>query len=561
MLEKVRCNLCGADHYATLYRFSRPGGDKKKSDYLISESVLHPPERIVRCRRCGLIYVNPRPNGRELLRSYARMVDEEYTREEIGRRSSARIILDRLKRLRKRGRLLDIGCASGFLLDEARKSGWETDGVEISRWAAAYAREKFGLRVFVGKLRKANFPDHFFDAVIMKDTIEHLTNPRDTLIEIRRILKPDGVLCINTPDVGSFWSKILKAKWWGINQSHLFYFSRRSLYRLLEATGFSVLATRSHARVFTLDYWAYRIRPYNRFLYGMFKFLAGIGRLQDRPIRISTADQIEIYARRSRKLKYIPELEREVVREEKGKKEKIIVVLPAHDAARTLGITVRDIPRDVADEIILVDDASTDNTVEIARKLNLKVFVQPRRSGYGANQKTCYRRALEAGADIVVMVHPDYQYDPRVIPEMVAPIREGRADAVLGSRMMKGGALEGGMPRWKHDANILLTAIANVGLGTYLTEYHSGFRAYSRRLLETVRFEDNSDGVIFDTEIIVQAWVHFFKIEEVPIRTRYFDETSVIKFWASVGYGLNMLKTLLKYLLHTHRIWKFRQFE
>ncbi|MCM8771264.1 MAG: glycosyltransferase family 2 protein [Candidatus Omnitrophica bacterium] len=240
---------------------------------------------------------------------------------------------------------------------------------------------------------------------------------------------------------------------------------------------------------------------------------------------------------------------------------KTIVVLPAYNAAKTLELTLKDIPKDIVDDIILVDDASTDNTVEVAKKLGLKVFVHSKNKGYGANQKTCYQKALENGAEIVVMVHPDYQYDPTIIPELIKPIERGEADAVFGSRMMKGGALEGGMPLWKHNANILLTALENVVFSTYLTEYHSGFRAYSAKYLNSVNFMLNSDGFVFDTEIIVQGLLHYLKIEEIPIRTRYFDEASSIKFIPSVVYGLGILKTIIKYILHKKGIVHFKQFE
>jgi len=240
---------------------------------------------------------------------------------------------------------------------------------------------------------------------------------------------------------------------------------------------------------------------------------------------------------------------------------KTIVVLPAYNAAKTLGITVHDIPKSFVDEIILVDDASSDNTVETAKALGLKVFVHERNLGYGANQKTCYKEALEMEADIVVMVHPDYQYDPTVIPELVSPLLSGRADAVFGSRMMKGGALEGGMPLWKYMANILLTAFENAVLRIHLTEYHSGFRAYSAGYLKRVNFMENSDNFVFDTEIIVQGVMQHFKIEEVPIHTRYFPEASTIKFLPSVIYGLGILYTLLKYLLHKMGVITFKQFK
>lgn len=242
--------------------------------------------------------------------------------------------------------------------------------------------------------------------------------------------------------------------------------------------------------------------------------------------------------------------------------KRVVIILPAYKAAKTLKKTLDDIPPGIADEIILVDDASPDKTVEVAKQLGIKyIFVHPRNLGYGGNQKTCYTEALKLGADIIVMVHPDYQYDPKVIPHLIEPIQKEKADAVFGSRMMKGGALEGGMPRWKYNANILLTALENVVIGVYLSEYHSGFRAYSAKYLRAINFLANSNGFIFDTEIIVQGRLKNMKIEEIPIRTRYFPEASTIRFWPSVIYGLGILKTLLKHWLHVHNLIKFKQFK
>ncbi|OGW91349.1 MAG: glycosyl transferase family 2 [Omnitrophica bacterium RIFCSPHIGHO2_02_FULL_63_14] len=244
-----------------------------------------------------------------------------------------------------------------------------------------------------------------------------------------------------------------------------------------------------------------------------------------------------------------------------GPRPRVVAVLPAYNAQSTLERTVTDIDRSVVDEIILVDDSSRDRTVQIAKKLGLKVFEHASNRGYGANQKTCYDKALEAGAEIVIMVHPDYQYDPRIIPQLIGPIARGEADAVFGSRMMKGGALEGGMPLWKHNANILLTAFENMVLGTYLTEYHSGFRAYSARLLRRVNYHANSDGFVFDTEIIVQALANHFKIDEVPIRTRYFEEASSIRLGPSIVYGLGILRVMAGYALHRRGIQRNKKYE
>jgi glycosyltransferase involved in cell wall biosynthesis len=242
-------------------------------------------------------------------------------------------------------------------------------------------------------------------------------------------------------------------------------------------------------------------------------------------------------------------------------RRRVAVVMPAYNAGKTLARTYADIPRDAVDDVILVDDASSDNTVEEARRLGLHVVRHERNRGYGANQKTCYRTALERGADIVVMVHPDHQYDPTVIPHLVDPLLERRCDAVFGSRMLGGRPIQGGMPKWKYLGNILLTAIENATFLIYLTEYHSGFRAYSRRYLEAVNLEENSDGFVFDTEIIAQGMARGLTIREIPIETRYFNEASQIAFGPSVRYGLAILKTMLLYKLHAWGLYSSRIFK
>jgi glycosyltransferase involved in cell wall biosynthesis len=235
---------------------------------------------------------------------------------------------------------------------------------------------------------------------------------------------------------------------------------------------------------------------------------------------------------------------------------RIGVVLPAYNAARTLERTLADIPRDWADDIILVDDASSDGTADLARRLGLHVIVHSKNRGYGGNQKTCYAAALERGADVVVMVHPDHQYDPRVLPQLVEPILRDECDAVFGSRMLGGVPLEGGMPRWKYFANVFLTACANVVFLRFFTEIHSGLRAYSRRYLESVRLSANSDDFIFDTEIIAQGVARGMRFREIPIETRYFDEASQISFRRSVTYGFSILLVLAKFQTNRWGIWR-----
>jgi glycosyltransferase involved in cell wall biosynthesis len=241
--------------------------------------------------------------------------------------------------------------------------------------------------------------------------------------------------------------------------------------------------------------------------------------------------------------------------------KKVVAVLPAYNAERTLQATYDDIPKDWVDEILLVDDRSRDRTVELARQLPMRVVVHQKNRGYGGNQKTCYRTAMdEMDADIMVMVHPDHQYDPKIIPELVAPLLRGDCDAVFGSRMLGGRPIEGGMPKWKYWANLFLTMVENATFYIFLSEYHSGFRAYSRRYLESVAFEANSDDFVFDTEIIAQGVAKGMRIREVPIATRYFDEASQVGFMRGSRYGLEILKTMFFYKLHKKRIYTHRIF-
>jgi glycosyltransferase involved in cell wall biosynthesis len=237
-----------------------------------------------------------------------------------------------------------------------------------------------------------------------------------------------------------------------------------------------------------------------------------------------------------------------------AKTTKVIVTMPAYNAAKTLLKTFEDIPKGMVSEVILVDDCSSDDTVAVGSTLDIKIVRHPHNVGYGGNQKTCYLEALRDGADIVIMLHPDYQYDPRKIPEMIAPILAGNADIVLGSRFLGGGALKGGMPMYKYISNRFLTTSQNLVLGTNLSEFHTGYRAYSRKFLEKVPFLRNSIAFVFDAEILCQAVYFGFRIAEIPVETRYFPEASSINFWNSVKYGFGVLSSLGKYFLAKHNI-------
>lgn len=231
------------------------------------------------------------------------------------------------------------------------------------------------------------------------------------------------------------------------------------------------------------------------------------------------------------------------------REKKVIVIMPAYNAAKTLERTYNEIPKKYVDEMILVDDASSDHTVKIAKHLGIETIIHPKNRGYGGNQKTCYTHALKNGADIVVMVHPDYQYDPRVIPQMIQPIKDGEADIVFGSRMVKKkDALKGGMPYYKFISNIFLTTLENIVFMRNLSEYHTGLRAYSRKFLESVDFRSLSEDFVFDTQMIARAVEYGYVIGEVPIVTRYQKDSSSISLKNSITYGLLTLKVLLDFL-------------
>jgi len=239
-------------------------------------------------------------------------------------------------------------------------------------------------------------------------------------------------------------------------------------------------------------------------------------------------------------------------------KPKVIIVMPAYNAATTLEKTFGDIPEGIADEIIVVDDGSRDDTVKMARNLGLTVIVHDRNRGYGANQKTCYDEALKRGADIVIMIHPDYQYDSSLAPLFVDLIRKGICDVVLGSRVRtRKECLTSGMPLYKYLANRFLTILENLATGENLSEWHTGYRAYSRKVLETIPYRKNSDDFVFDTQVLFQASYFGFKMGDLPVPCRYMKEASSINLRRSILYGLGTLKTIPQYILQKLHLMKF----
>jgi glycosyltransferase involved in cell wall biosynthesis len=240
---------------------------------------------------------------------------------------------------------------------------------------------------------------------------------------------------------------------------------------------------------------------------------------------------------------------------------KVVVVMPAYNAARTLRQTYEELPKQVVDEVVVVDDASDDETVALARELGARVVTHERNLGYGGNQKTCYRAALALDADVVVMIHPDYQYSPRLVTALAAMVAFDEYEVALGSRILCGGALAGGMPLYKYFSNRALTAFENLLVGARLSEYHTGLRAYARRVLETLPLAVNSDDFVFDNQVLAQAIYFGLRIGEISCPTRYFAEASSIGFARSVRYGLGVVATALAFRLQRWRIAKFAIFD
>jgi glycosyltransferase involved in cell wall biosynthesis len=240
--------------------------------------------------------------------------------------------------------------------------------------------------------------------------------------------------------------------------------------------------------------------------------------------------------------------------------KKLVVVMPAYNAERTLRQTYAELPHEYVDEVILVDDASGDRTAVVAEELGIRTIIHAENRGYGANQKTCYREALRHGADIVVMVHPDYQYSPRLVTAMASMLVSGHYDVVLGSRILGGGSLRGGMPRYKYYANRFLTFLQNIALGAKLSEYHTGYRAFTRQVLETLPLAEDSDDFVFDNEMLTQAVYFGFRIGEISCPTKYFPEASSIGFRRSVVYGLGVLRSSFLFLLQKAGAVRSRQF-
>jgi SAM-dependent methyltransferase len=469
------------------------------------------------------------------------MNDEGYLAEEEGRRRTARRILDLVDPAAPGARLLDIGCGHGLLLDEARRRGYRAEGVELSRAAVRHARLRLGLEVHEGALEETDLGADRFDVIVLTDVLEHLADPVDALDRCLKLLATGGALVLTTPDPSSLTARLAGSRWWAYLPAHCCLIPRATLRELIAGRGLVLATDIAFTRTFSLSYW-----------------LAGLGERSGAAATVVGA--LERIAP-ERALVSLPLHDERVmvarklsVREpprsrvtNRGAASKVHVVLPAYNAERTVSQVAAAIPVESVDRTLLVDDASTDRTVEYALASGLAVVRHPGNRGYGANQKTCYVRAALDGADIVVMVHADNQYDAAFVSAMIKPIQDGIADVVIGSRLLLDEAIAGGMPRWKWLGNRALTWVGNRAFRCTFSEYHTGYRAFAVPFLRTIPFLRNSDGFVFDQEIFAQLIARQARIVELPIPARYFLEASTVSFLRSVEYGLRTLLVLARF--------------
>jgi SAM-dependent methyltransferase len=501
---------------------------------------------LLACVECGTVQQPLLPAGAELHELYRDMRDDAYLGEEAGRRATASHLLDLIAARVDGGRLLDVGCGHGLLLDEARSRGYETVGLELSRAAARHAREALGLDV--REVPVEDFADdEGFDVVVLADVLEHLDDPVGAVQRCAELLRAGGALCVVTPDPSSVTARLAGRRWWGFVPAHACLLPRATLRELLAARGLVISTDVPLVRSFSARRWASglaeRLGPGREPLERLARALPDSASLS-----LALHDERVVIANRV-DVQHAPE----PLLRHRGGPATVTLVLPAYDATRTIPDVVAEIPVEAADRALLVDDASRDDTTRVALAHGLDVIRHPRNRGYGGSQKTGYARALLDGADVIVMVHADNQYAPGLVPEMVAPILEGRADMVIGSRLLRDRAIAGGMPRWKWLGNRLLTGIENRAFGVELSEYHTGYRAFSAQLLRSIPFLRNSDDFVFDQQIFAQVLARGARVVEVPIPTRYFREASSVDLPTSVRYGVQTLGVLGRFLVDRRR--------
>ncbi len=545
MITPTTCGICQG---VLELRFAGSTTPPQAGDFAPTCHRPHAYGDLYRCRECATVQQPSLPKGIELVDLYREMGDSDYLAEERGRRLTSNWLLDLVERRRAPGRLLEIGCGHGLLLDEARRRGWEVRGLELSERSAKHGRDRYDLDIHEEPFEAlGNEEDGCWDAVLMIDVLEHLDDPRAAIERIRKLLAPGGVLCVVTPDPGSLTAKLAGSRWWGLLPAHTYLIPRKTLRELIIGQGLILSDDVSLVRSFSARYWV-----------DGFAGLAGpaAAAVRRAAAKLPPQRSLAISLGDERVMLAVNEQVREPssrLAADRNGADNVQVVLPAYHAAATIPRVAADLPLGSFDRALLVDDASGDDTTAVALSEGFEVLRHPANRGYGANQKTCYTRAMLDGADVVVMVHADHQYDAALVTEMVRPIIEGRADVVMGSRLLEDRAIAGGMPRWKWIGNRALTWTENRAFTKDFSEYHTGYRAFSTEFLRSIPFLRNSDGFVFDQEIFAQIVDRNARVVELPIPTRYFLEASSVSFPASVRYGLETLAVLARYRVDERR--------
>ena len=465
-----RCRLCGG---ATELRYPGQDGWAATGELAPSSHQVGVHGDLYACLTCGTVQPDELPAPDYMASRYADTEDEYYLDEERGRRRTAHRLLDLLGTRIAPGRLLDIGCGHGLLMAEARERGWDATGVELSRSATEHARS-LGLRIVERRIEDVGFEPGSFDAIVAADLIEHVHEPRAFVARCRELLRPGGALVIATPDPESALARVFGRRWWGYVPAHLHLLPRRVLRELLAAEGFALADDVAMVRDFSMRYWVSGLADRGAPLAGL-KRLVERAPDPDRLIGVALGDErVMVATRLERRNAPVPLASRTAAA------PNVQAVLPAYRALATIAAVADELPGKEINRALLVDDASPDATADVALRHGFDVIVHPANRGYGANQKTCYVSALRDGADVIVMVHADNQYDPRLLPSMIEPIIGGEADVVIGSRLLEDRAIIGGMPRWKWVGNKFLTWAENVAFRRRFSEYHTGYAPSAR---------------------------------------------------------------------------------
>ncbi len=538
MLSDNGCRICGA-RVELAYR----GGPVTlmPEGFAPAEHRVGAHGDLYRCTECGTVQQPALPDAEQLHDLYRRMRDERYLAEEEGRRRAARRLLDHLHEHAPSGRLLDVGCGYGLLLDEARRRGYEAVGVELSAHGVTHARDKLGLQVVESSIEQAGLEPGSFDAIVVVDVFEHLDDPVAALQLCAELLSPGGALLLTTPDPSSLTARLAGSRWWSHLLAHRCLVPRSTMRELLAACGLLAAGEHPYVRVFSPGYWlaglSERIGPLDRLVQRASRALP-----EDLLLSAALRDEWTYIARRIEVLQPPHPLAAD-----RGQAAKVHAVIPAHNAERTIEQVARALPAASIDRALMVDDASSDGTVATALAAGLEVLPHPSRRGSGANQKTGYVRAALDGADVVVMVHGEHRYDPALLSEMTSTIIDGTADVVIGSRLPQDKAIAGGRARCKWVGNRALTWVENAAFRRSYSDYHTGYRAFSLAFLRTIPFLRNSDGFGFDQEIFAQMIARDARVVELAIPTRYFLQASPVSFADSVRYAVKTLVILVRF--------------